>query len=337
MKLPNIFPLLPHTELSREEVVMASELFINECIKQFPKGQQPALNEIANLSDDDYQSWLATLPKSSAQQIYERCLEKSGKRVPWPRRLVESGKILPNTILNLRFNKKKRGVTMPKQKYFRNSITMDIATGTKNVSIKLSENRVQMCGATSKQMAQEVVIMLFGHISELHSELDHYPRVVPRLATCSQEEYEAMNELYAGELTYELRTAMVNMNFEVKNRVNRLQLAIELQAWECLETRNNPWIDDPEIDDENHIFPFKVRYDANMDNNVNTKIMLADTDEIRSRISRKEDKELCVTFLIYATGRVTFSSPDTESMPVCYNLFMTAINDIAERRPDIFL
>lgn len=81
---------------------------------------------------------------------------------------------IPGAILSLRFSGSTRGIfRTSSRRHFRNSITMDISTKTKNISLKLSKNSIQMCGPTSLEMGQEAIHHLFGHIHEIQENIKH--------------------------------------------------------------------------------------------------------------------------------------------------------------------
>jgi len=81
---------------------------------------------------------------------------------------------IPGSILSLRFAGYTRGIFRTvSRKHFRNSITIDISTKTKNISLKLSESTIQMCGPTSMEMGQEAISHLFCHIREIQEGLDY--------------------------------------------------------------------------------------------------------------------------------------------------------------------
>nr|QBK92028.1 MAG: transcription factor TFIID [Pithovirus LCPAC304] len=78
------------------------------------------------------------------------------------------------SLLSLRFRGFTRGIfRTASKKHFRNSITMDISTSLKNISLKLSERSIQMCGPTSVEMGQEAITHLFRHIHTLQHFLDY--------------------------------------------------------------------------------------------------------------------------------------------------------------------
>jgi len=85
---------------------------------------------------------------------------------------------IPGSILSLRFAGYTRGIYRSVSKtHFRNSITIDISTKVKNISLKLSESKIQMCGPTSMEMGKEAISHLFNHIRKIQEELEYMQSV----------------------------------------------------------------------------------------------------------------------------------------------------------------
>lgn len=81
---------------------------------------------------------------------------------------------IPGSILSLRFAGYTRGIyRTASRRHFRNSITIDISTRVKNISLKLSESKIQMCGPTSMEMGKEAISNLFKHIRWIQDELEY--------------------------------------------------------------------------------------------------------------------------------------------------------------------
>ena len=97
--------------------------------------------------------------------------------LPSPKRTVRKFKIphcpIPGSILSLRYKGNVRGIPRSStNKFFKNSITLDISTKVKNVSIKLSRGKIQMCGASSVEQGKEGAIYLLQHIMDIQENLD---------------------------------------------------------------------------------------------------------------------------------------------------------------------
>lgn len=80
----------------------------------------------------------------------------------------------PGAILSMRYAGETRGIIRSTSKgYFKNSVTIDLSTITKNVSIKLSQSKIQMCGASSEEQGREGAQHLIDHIIVIQNMLDY--------------------------------------------------------------------------------------------------------------------------------------------------------------------
>jgi hypothetical protein len=80
----------------------------------------------------------------------------------------------PGSILSLRYRGCTRDIFRTTLKrHFRNSITMDISTSQKNISLKISETTIHMTGPTSLEQGEEAIYHLFRHIREIQENLDY--------------------------------------------------------------------------------------------------------------------------------------------------------------------
>lgn len=81
---------------------------------------------------------------------------------------------LPGAILSARFKNCIRGIIKSVQtRCFLNAITIDISTDEKNVNIKLSKSKIQMCGATSVQLARRAATYVIDKLYEIQDQLDY--------------------------------------------------------------------------------------------------------------------------------------------------------------------
>jgi len=74
---------------------------------------------------------------------------------------------IPGSIISLRYKDMVRGVIKSKSKPFKNAVTIDISTIKKNISLKLSANTIQMCGASSKDNGVEAAKYLINHLKRI--------------------------------------------------------------------------------------------------------------------------------------------------------------------------
>jgi hypothetical protein len=79
----------------------------------------------------------------------------------------------PGSILSLRFMDKTRGIMRTeKKKQFRNSITIDMSLGTKNVSLKLARTTIHMCGMRFPESSIEAANHLFEKLYDAQGLLN---------------------------------------------------------------------------------------------------------------------------------------------------------------------
>lgn len=108
--------------------------------------------------------------------------------LPQPKRQSQKFKIphctSPGAILSLRYKGVTRGIIRStSSKHFKNSITIDIATQHKNVSIKLSSTKIQMCGASSVDQGMEGSNYIISQLLEIQDHLDYIQENPERLKT----------------------------------------------------------------------------------------------------------------------------------------------------------
>jgi hypothetical protein len=79
---------------------------------------------------------------------------------------------VPGSILSARYYGNIRGVVRSLNKtFFKNSITIDISTAHKNVSVKLSTSTIQLCGASSRSNGVEAAQHIINHLSHINAML----------------------------------------------------------------------------------------------------------------------------------------------------------------------
>jgi hypothetical protein len=71
---------------------------------------------------------------------------------------------VPGTILSMKYRGAVRGVVKSHKRAFKNSVTIDISIAKKNVNVKLSNNKMQICGATCKEDGLEASTYLIRHL-----------------------------------------------------------------------------------------------------------------------------------------------------------------------------
>ncbi len=101
---------------------------------------------------------------------------------------------IPGAILSMRYREDTRGIVRStNSKYFKNSITIDLSTKIKNVSIKLSKTKIQMCGASSEEVGRLGAQHLIDHLLQIQDEIDYInankevaKKTVEWLANCTK-------------------------------------------------------------------------------------------------------------------------------------------------------
>ena len=80
----------------------------------------------------------------------------------------------PGAILSAKFQDMTRGIVKSKTKRsFLNSITIDIATSKKNISTKLSGEKIHMTGPNSKDLVIETAHHIIDHLVNIQKELNY--------------------------------------------------------------------------------------------------------------------------------------------------------------------
>ena len=80
---------------------------------------------------------------------------------------------VPGSILSIRWRHGVRGIIRNHLKPFKNAVTLDIATKKKNISLKLSQSSIQMCGASSKEDGVEAATHVLEHLNQLQKMFNY--------------------------------------------------------------------------------------------------------------------------------------------------------------------
>lgn len=77
-------------------------------------------------------------------------------------------------ILSMRYRNMTRGIVKStSEKYFKNSITLDVSTSNNNISMKISPNTLQMCGASSRQNGIEAADDIIKKLYYINDRLEY--------------------------------------------------------------------------------------------------------------------------------------------------------------------
>jgi hypothetical protein len=81
---------------------------------------------------------------------------------------------IPGAILSAKYSGITRGIVKSKTKQsFLNSITIDICTSKKNINVKLSGKKIQMCGADSEELSIETAEHVITHLKSLQNDVNY--------------------------------------------------------------------------------------------------------------------------------------------------------------------
>ena len=77
-------------------------------------------------------------------------------------------------ILSMRHKKMVRGIIRNTNEFFfKNSITLDISTAIKNISLKISPNTIQLCGAASRENGIEAASYIIDYLKNIKIQVDY--------------------------------------------------------------------------------------------------------------------------------------------------------------------
>ena len=100
-------------------------------------------------------------------KLDERTRSNKKFKIPWP------GNQYIGAIFSAKYSGITRGIVKTVKKSFRNAISLDICASTKNISAKLTKNKIQITGADSKQIAEETANHIINHLFEIQKNLDY--------------------------------------------------------------------------------------------------------------------------------------------------------------------
>jgi hypothetical protein len=77
------------------------------------------------------------------------------------------------SILSMRYDGNIRGVMRGAGQSFKNAVTIDMSVSAKNLSLKVSNSKIQMCGASSVEQAREGCELLIKQVIEVNDEIKY--------------------------------------------------------------------------------------------------------------------------------------------------------------------
>jgi hypothetical protein len=295
--------------------------------------------------------------------------------LPQPKRQPQKYKIPhcgnPGAIFSLRYKGYVRGIIRSHStKPFKNSITIDIATEKKNVSIKLSSTKIQMCGASSVEQGAEGANHIIQALLAIQDQLDYIQanreRAQATLEWIKTETrgvpIERADE--GGKTDHQLRAVSTTetevpptidgriVSFLLRQQPDFLYHSDFCSELDWILTLKQVTTRPLEIQqvckamvNYNYDLGFHIdRYElvtringlngfyARYDNAVEHNVTIELPYEVPAnhRAMRRKNKHPCHTFLVYMSGLVTQSGPGEELMREAYYRFNATINSIRE-------
>ncbi len=289
--------------------------------------------------------------------------------LPTPKRHAQKFKIphcpIPGSILSLRYKGYTRGIIRStSSKYFKNSVTIDVSCIQKNVSIKLSAGKMQMCGPNSVAQALEGASYIINNLLAIQDELDYCcnnPNKVRATIEWLKNNMRGTSILREGTPDYTVGTGCkfpteaVDFDERIANFYLKHGKDFEYYSDWCADI---DWLKEQtsvcsrplevvEVQkamvNYNYDLGFQVsrqelarrikgmngffsRYINAIEHNVSIELPYEVTDE--NKKMRKRAKRPCHTFLVYKSGLVTQSGPGEELMKDAYNLFKRTIMEL---------
>lgn len=267
----------------------------------------------------------------------------------------------PGDILSIRYSGETRGIVRSASKgYFKNSITIDLSTKNKNVSIKLSRSKIQMCGASSEEQGREGAQYLLDHLLAIQDELDYlqssekaeetyewlverskgqpiaceegkdYEIIIPELDNAPDMRIAKFLSRQCEEFTYyshlvdELKWILSIKQVTTRPLEIKKVLKVMVNYNYNLEFQVDRYKLYEEMLDNNGFFS---SYNNLIEHCVKIKLPYIPEEEG----TRKKNKVPCHCFLVYKSGVVTQTGPGEEKMKEPYERFWKCILGIKDK------
>lgn len=272
--------------------------------------------------------------------------------------------VIKGAILSVRYKGCNRGFV--KDTCFKNSLMIDLSMGNKNVSIKLSQKKIQLCGASSEQMSKEAGDIILAYILKIQEFLQIFNRDDEQVRKTIDWVIENTRE-YSKE--HNVFLSRQPENFSLYDYKFPEGVHEDLARWlipyitdyvyhddyikfiQYIKTIKNVIVTDEVIlkpveikmKNHNYLIPFVINrgklfklfktlkdwiviHDATWDKSVK---LLRLSDEKKSKMKCEEEELLDKyhTFIIFSTGSVTQSGPNSEEIERFYNEFNRIIRE----------
>jgi hypothetical protein len=282
---------------------------------------------------------------------------------------------IPGSIISMNFRGLNRGIIRNRKKFFKNSINMDISTTIKNINLKLSPKKIQLCGAVSKENGLEAVYNVLHHLTnikcymeELH--LSKYHDIIPILSTWQGDEIKKHTvetihaeqgtiHIHYEQVDYSIQPRPSDLNFLTPNLSNYIKLLSDDLIYHSdymnkmrnlllfKPVYNHDYIDISVINEVmvnyNYNLGFKVNRDqlnilidgqngfiSNYDNALVNNVTIELPYEEQYHYNKRKNKIPHHTFLVYYSGAVTQSGPNSKLMREAFHLFISTIQKIKD-------
>jgi len=283
---------------------------------------------------------------------------------------------IPGSIISINFRGMNRGLIRNRKKFFKNSINLDISTTLKNINLKLSPGKIQLCGAVSRENGIEAVTFLLNHlqkiktyINKLHevdynkiiNSFNHFkgePAVKHTIETIKSSTHQINIHHYQDDLLINkkkykhhlldkntacyLQSLSTDMLYysdffsKMKNLINFKMIYDQ----DCLFTQN---INEVMVN-YNYNVGFKINRDllnvlidgkngfiSNYDNALVNNVTIELPYENCYNYNKRKNKIPHHTFLVYCSGAVTQSGPNSLIMKDAFNLFIQTIYEFKDQ------
>ena len=271
---------------------------------------------------------------------------------------------IKGAILSIRYKGMNRG--FPKDTCFKNSVMIDLSMGNKNVSIKLSQKKIQLCGASSEKMSREASQIMVAYIKRIQELLNllqknkaETKRTIQWLTentkfhheksktyiTRPPENYHLVHYDYPKGVNKTIAQWLIPfitdyvkheeyvMFLDYVQKISSIIVSpsIDIQPMEVKMKNHNYLI--PFVINRKKLFNFFrklddwiVIYDASWDTYVK---ILRLSEEKKSKMKNEEEEfsDKYHTFLVFSTGSVTQSGPNPAEIETFYNEFNTLIRE----------
>ena len=289
--------------------------------------------------------------------------------LPTPKRHAQKFKIphhsVPGSILSLRYKGYTRGIIRStSSKYFKNSITIDVSCIQKNISIKLSAGKMQMCGPNSVDQALEGAGYIITKLLAIQDELDYCSNNPDKVrATLEWLKEQMRGEAVSrddptSETDYKVKTEY-KLPSTIDERIANFYIShgkdfeyysdwcssldwLKEQTFVCSRPLEVKEVQKAMVN-YNYDLGFNVarqelarrikglggfyaRFLNSVEHNVTIELPYELPEE--SKRMKKRSKRPCHTFLVYKSGLVTQSGPGEELMRDAYNLFKRTIMEL---------